>query len=117
MIDGLSHAQINCLNTFFAAPNELSWDALVTNTIESAIADRVRPWLQLLVDTDRQAPIILPFVQGGKITGWFATTQYSQNAIELRAELVAWFGPSYLKFMQSVPVGSPNPMAAAMRSG
>ena len=115
-MDGLSPKDAAWLNAFFAAPNELAWDALTTGTAPQALAERVRPWLQILASGDSQAPIILPFVRGSDITGWYATTQGVEGGYELGAEIEAWLGPAYLNVFELVRSGQGDQMASAMRA-
>lgn len=115
MIEGLSPSDLAWLRTFFTAPNGIDWEALQNGIAPIAIANHIRQWLQKLA-TDSRAPILLPFVRGGKIAGWYATTQTAESGLELAAELKAWLGPTYLSTFDIVPVKSNDAMAKAMRS-
>ncbi|MBB4423898.1 hypothetical protein GGD66_002442 [Bradyrhizobium sp. CIR48] len=114
MIEGLSPSDLAWLRTFFTAPNGVDWEALQNGFAPVAIANHIRPWLRKLA-TDPRAPICLPFVRGGKIAGWYATTQTAEGGLELGAELKAWLGPTYLSTFDVVPVKSNDAMAKAMR--
>lgn len=116
MIDGLSASDLTWLRTFFAAPNGLDWEAVRNGAVPAAIADHVRPWLQKLARNDRLAPILLPFIRAGEITGWYATTQTAEGGYELGVELKAWLGPAFLSTFDVVPVESSDAMARAMRN-
>lgn len=115
MIEGLSPSDLAWLRTFFTEPNGVDWEALQNGVAPVAIANHIRLWLQELA-TDPRAPILLPFVRGGKIAGWYATTQTAEGGLELGAELKAWLGPTHLSTFDVVPVKSNDAMAKAMRS-
>src|SRR5882762_2073969 len=116
MIEGLSASDLTWLRTFFAAPNGLDWEALRNGVVSAAITDHVRPWLQKLASNDQHAPVLLPFIRAGEITGWYATTWTAEGGPELGAELKAWLGPTMLRSFEVVPVRSSDAMARAMRS-
>lgn len=116
MIEGLSAGDLAWLRIFFAAPNGLDWETLRKGAAPAAIADHVRPWLQKLASSNRHAPVLLPFVRAGEITGWYATTRTVEGGPELGAELKAWLGPAFLNTFDVVPVESSDVMARAIRN-
>jgi hypothetical protein len=116
MIDALPSAEIAWLSAFFASPNTLAWSAIAAGTAPSALVEQVRPWLQSLLDEVNEAPIILPFVRGGVITGWYASTRDRRGGYELGLELQAWLGPTYLNIFERVPDDSADPMARVLRA-
>ena len=115
MIDGLSGNDETLAKTFFASPNELHWESLLARTATEAISEHVRPWLQALMSAEGRTPIVLPYVEKGQISGWYATTRSVEGGHELAAELNAWLGRTYLTLFDAVPTNSSDPSAAAMR--
>ena len=116
MIEDLPAREQEWLERFFASPNELSWTSLVDGSAPTERADQVRRWLAHLGTGRTNAPLILPFVRGGEVTGWYATTQGSAGGYELGDELNAWLGPTWLSRFERVPSDAADPMAAALRS-
>jgi hypothetical protein len=114
MIEGLSERDLVWLRSYFAAPNELDWSN-VSGATPSSKVDLVRPWLELLVESKNPVPVILPFVRGGVVTGWYAAARSGEAAFDLRGEIEAWLGPTYLSLFEHVPAGVNDPMATAMR--
>ncbi len=115
MIDGLSSSDETWAKAFFASPNELHWQPMGNQAAMESISEHARPWLQLLTSPDSKAPIVLPYVKGGEISGWYATTRTVEGGHELAAELKAWLGNTYLTLFEEVPIQSSDPSAAAMR--
>jgi len=103
MIEGLTVAETGWLSSFFAAPNDLSWDSLVSRSAPLKIIERIEPWLEMLNETASEAPIILPMFRGSDIIGWYATTRGTDGGYELGAEIEAWLGPAYLSVFETVP--------------
>jgi hypothetical protein len=116
MIDTLPEAEIAWLSTFFAAPNALAWSAIVGGTAPTALAEQVWPCLQSLMHDASEAPIVLPFVRGDAVTGWYASTRGSRGGYELGDELEAWLGPTYLNIFKRMENDSTDPMASALRA-
>lgn len=114
MIEHLPPEEQEWLARFFASPNELSWSSLVDGSGPPREADQVRHWLALLAGSRQSAPLILPFFRGGTITGWYATTQGRSGGHELREEINAWLGPTWLSLFERVPVDTKDPMAAVL---
>ncbi|MBZ9954291.1 MULTISPECIES: protein DpdD [unclassified Mesorhizobium] len=115
MIEHLPEREQEWLARFFSTPNELSWSSLLDGSASARESDQVRQWLGLLAAPRPGAPLILPFARGGKIAGWFATTQGHSGAYELRDEINAWLGPTWLSRFERVAEDSNEPMAAALR--
>lgn len=115
MIDGLSGTDVSWAKSFFASPNELHWDSLQDGSATESISEHVRPWLQALASPVGKAPIVLPFVKGGAVSDWYATTRSDVGGHELAAELNAWLGRTYLTRFEAVSIHSSDPSAAAMR--
>ncbi len=113
MIEHLSHSDQAWLARFFASPNELSWSSLLDGSAPRREADDVRHWLGFL-EARPSAPLILPFVRGGTVTGWYATTQQSSGGYELGDELNAWLGPSWLSRLERVTDLASDPFAAVL---
>ena len=114
MIEHLPPQEQAWLTRFFASPNELSWSSLLDGSAPSREADQVRRWLDLL-GSHAAAPLILPFMRGGTVTGWYATTQGASGGYELGDEINAWLGPTWLSRFERVPKDSRDPMATALR--
>ena len=114
MIEHLPPEEQEWLARFFANPNELSWLSLVDGTAPTREADQVRQWLALLAGLHPGAPLVLPFVRGGTITGWYATTLGRHGGNELGEEINAWLGPTWLSRFERVPVDTKDPMAAVL---
>jgi hypothetical protein len=104
------------LSTFFGAPNDLHWSALIDGSASPVLADGVRLWLELLNEDIGFAPIILPMVHGSDVTCWYAATRGADNGYELDAEINAWFGPAYLSVFETVAPSAPDSLAQAIRS-
>lgn len=104
------------LERFFAAPNGLAWDAIVQGIEPSSVAESLRPWLNLLRTGNRSAPVILPFVRGDTITGWYAAAQEADRTAELERTLGAWFGMTWLSRFDRLAPEAAEPMAAALRA-
>ncbi|WP_067105513.1 protein DpdD [Sphingopyxis granuli] len=104
------------LSRFFAAPNGLDWVTLSAGSIPSGIAESVDPWLRLLGDYEQIAPIILPFVRDGKITGWYAAARDQERTGELERLLNAWFGRAWFEHFDRTSPAAADPMAAALGS-
>jgi hypothetical protein len=114
LIEHLPPEEKEWLARFFARPNELSWFSLVDGSAPPREADQVRQWLALLAGSRQSVPIILPFFRGGKITGWYATTQGRSGGYELREEINGWLGPTWLSRFERVPTDTKDPMAAVL---
>ena len=112
MIDQLPTREQDWLAGFFAAPNELNWTSLVEG---SAPVEQVRRWLEHLAGERPRASLILPFVRGGRVTGWYATTQAASGGYEFGDEINAWLGPTWLSRFERVADDTADPMAAALR--
>lgn len=104
------------LERFFAAPNGLTWDAIVQGIEPSAVAESLRPWLNLLRTGNSSAPVILPFVRGGTIKGWYAAAQDGERTGELERTLGAWFGMTWLSRFDRLAPDAAEPMAAALHA-
>lgn len=113
MIEHLPPQEQAWLARFFASPNELSWSSLLDGSAPPREAGQVRQWLSLLGSDS--APIILPFMRGGAVTGWYATTQRAAGGYELGDEINAWLGPTWLSRLARVPEDAKDPMATALR--
>jgi hypothetical protein len=114
MIEHLPEQEQAWLARFFATPNELSWSSLLDGSAPSREEQQVRKWLSLF-RSHRAAPLILPFVRGGAVKGWYATTQNSLGGHELGDQINAWLGPTWLSRFERVPEASSDPMATALR--
>lgn len=114
MIEHLPHREQVWLSRFFARPNELSWSSLLDGSAPSREEEQVRKWLSLL-GSHPTAPLILPFMRGGSVTGWYATTQGASGGFELGDEINAWLGPTWLSRFERVSEVSNDPMASALR--
>ena len=116
MIEYLPPQENAWLARFFATPNELTWSSLLDGSAPPFEADQVRQWLALLARSHIGAPLILPFVRGGAITGWYATTQDRSGGYELSDEINAWLGPTWLSRFEHVSDDSSDPMASILRN-
>jgi hypothetical protein len=114
VIDHLHPQEQAWLAAFFASPNELNWPSLLDGSAPPREADQVRQWLGLL-GSHAAPPLILPFMRGGAVTGWYATTQGVPGGYELGDEINAWLGPTWLSRFDRVPEDSNDPMATALR--
>lgn len=114
MIEHLPQQEQAWLARFFASPNELRWASLLDGSAAPQEADQVREWLGLL-GSHAAAPLILPFMRGGTVTDWYATTQGPSGGYELGDEINAWLGPTWLSRFERVPDDSSDPMATALR--
>jgi hypothetical protein len=114
MIEHLPSQEQSWLARFFASPNELLWQSLLNGSAPPREADQVRQWLALL-GSHAAAPLILPFMRGGAVTGWYATTQGASGGCELGDEINAWLGPTWLSRFDRVTEDSNDPMATALR--
>ncbi|TPK52907.1 MULTISPECIES: protein DpdD [unclassified Mesorhizobium] len=115
MIEHLPEREQDWLARFFSAPNELSWSSLLDGSASARESDQVRQWLGLLAAARPGAPLILPFARGGRITGWFATTQGPSGGYELGDQINAWLGPTWLSSFERVAEDSNEAMAAVLR--
>jgi hypothetical protein len=115
MIEHLPEREQQWLERFFAAPNELGWSSLLDGSASAREADQVWQWLRLLAAQRPGVPLVLPFVRGGTITGWYATTRGPSGGYELGDEINAWLGPTWLSRFERVPESSSDPMAEALR--
>lgn len=114
MIEHLPEQEQVWLARFFASPNELNWSSLLDGSARPREADQVRQWLSLL-GSRAAAPLILPFMRAGAVTGWYATTQGASGGYELGDEINAWLGPTWLRRFERVADDSNDPMATALR--
>lgn len=114
MIEHLPQQEQAWLSRFFVSPNELNWSSLLNGSAPPSEADQVGQWLSLL-GSRAAPPLILPFMRGGAVTGWYATTQGVSGGYELGDEINAWLGPTWLSRFERVPEDSNDPMATAMR--
>jgi hypothetical protein len=114
MIEHLPPQEQAWLAAFFAQPNELSWASLLDGSAPPREADQARQWLGLL-GSHAAAPLILPFMRGGTVSGWYATTQGPSGGYELGDEINAWLGSTWLSRLERVPEDSNDPMATALR--
>lgn len=92
------------LQRFFAPPNELAWSAIEARSESVEVAQVLRPWLEL-IETDTQAPVILPMVRRGAIAGWYAVARSPERADQLRETLKAWLGLTWLASFGAVKAG------------
>lgn len=115
MINDVLTFHILWLERFFAAPNGLDWATVVAGSEAADISATLRPWLKLLADDSQTAPVILPFVRDGKITGWYATARKTDRTEELSTLLTAWFGMAWMSRFDRMPAASTDPMAGALR--
>ncbi|CDZ42303.1 Hypothetical protein NGAL_HAMBI1146_50690 [Neorhizobium galegae bv. officinalis] len=114
MIEHLPESEQAWLQAFFSPPNELNWVSLLDSSAPAEQADQVRRWLSHLSPDNANAPLVLPFVRGGEVTGWYATTQGVAAWDELGDELKAWLG-SWLSRFERVPSNASDRMANALR--
>ncbi|MGO7299601.1 protein DpdD [Rhizobium ruizarguesonis] len=115
MIEHLPTREQEWLERFFAPPNELIWTSLIDGSAPAVQEDQVRRWLAHLGVERINAPLVLPFVRGGQVTGWYATTQRAVGGNELGDELNAWLGPTWLSRFERVPNDAADPMASVLR--
>jgi hypothetical protein len=115
MKDAFSPDDEALLEVFFAPPNGISWESITQRTAPSALLDQILPWLDLLREDRREGPIVLPFVRGGKVVGWYGAPLSPTGYYEFENELNAWLGCSYLKQIEPVPESAGYPLAAALR--
>lgn len=114
MITHLAQSEHLWLSRFFSAPNELLWDALVDGTAPAPASEQINRWLSFLYTERSDTPLILPFMRGGKITGWYATGSGLGDGNEVFDDLNAWLGPSYLSRIDRIVDGRADPMAKAL---
>lgn len=115
MIEHLPQNEQAWLERFFTKPNDLSWLCLLDGSAPSREAQQVREWLSLL-GSHPTAPLILPFMRGGSVTGWYATTQGASGGFELGDEINAWLGPTWLTRFERVTEDWNDPMATELRN-
>lgn len=115
MIEHLPDYEQTWLQRFFAAPNELSWSSLSDGSAPSQEAEQIQRWLSILTEPRHNVPLILPFVRGGMIDSWYATTQGPAGGYELKADINAWLGPTWLSRLEYIPAASNDPMAAVLQ--
>jgi hypothetical protein len=115
MIEHLAPEDQAWLAEFFTGPNEFSLSSLVDGSASPGVVDLVRQWLQFL-GTRPTAPLILPFVRGGTVVGWYATTQGVSGGYELGDEISAWLGPTWLNRFERVPADTTDPMALVLKT-
>ncbi|PRY83813.1 protein DpdD [Donghicola tyrosinivorans] len=115
MKDAFSPDDDALLEVFFAPPNGISWESITQRTAPSALLDQILPWLDLLREDRREGPIVLPFLRGGKVVGWYGASLSPTGYYEFENELNAWLGCSYLKQIEPVPESASYPLAAALR--
>ena len=116
MIDALPADEIAWLAKFFGPPNALAWSAIAAGTAPLALVEQVRPWLQTLLYNANEPAIVLPFVRGNAITGWYASTRGPRGGYELGQELEAWLGPTYLNIFERLADNTTDPMASVLRA-
>ena len=75
MIEHLPPKEQEWLARFFASPNELSWSSLIDGSAPRERQTKFDSGSPFLPDRVKAFPLVLPFVRGGTITGWYATTQ------------------------------------------
>lgn len=105
------------LEQFFAAPNELNWATVLAGQEPAQIADVLRPWLTLAQSSVSEAPIILPFVRGGEIAGWYAVARTPELTDEARDMLRAWIGLTWASRFEPTSAAMSDPLAAILRQG
>lgn len=115
MIEHLAAEDQAWLAEFFTGPNELSLSSLADGSASPDLLDLVRQWLQFL-GTRPTVPLILPFVRGGTVVGWYATTQGVSGGYELGDEISAWLGPTWLNRFERVPADTTDPMALVLKT-
>jgi len=115
MIEHLPAREQDWLGRFFAVPNELTWSSLLSGSAPAEQADQVRRWIGHLGSERLGAPLVLPFVRGDRVTGWYTTTQGATGGYELWDEINAWLGPTWLSHFDRVRDDSADPRAAALR--
>ncbi len=112
----MSPVNIDWLQQFFASPNGLTWTDVSNGTEPAAVAEVLRPWLALLADSTSTAPVILPFVRAGAVTGWYAVARSTDRSDELRDMLTAWFGYTWLSRFEATTPSMSDPLAAIIRN-
>jgi hypothetical protein len=115
MIEHLPARDQDWLARFFASPNELSWSSILDGSAPAEYVDHVRRWLLHLDDERSSSALILPFVRGARVTGWYATTQGRAGGYELGEDISAWLGPTWLSRFETVPEHVNDPMAVVLR--
>lgn len=114
MIGPVSDAETAWLERFFALPNELSWASLREASAPQDLAQLVDALLRPLRDGETDV-LVLPFVRGGRVTGWYATALGEAGDTEVAARLRSWLGPTYLLGLELTPRGGTDPMARVLR--
>lgn len=114
MIANLPQQEQAWLKHFFASPNELTWSSLQDGSAPSREREQVQKWLSLF-GSHSTAPLILPFIRSGSVTGWYATTQSASGGYELGDDIYAWLGPTWLSSLERLPENLSDPMATALR--
>ncbi|WP_284760346.1 protein DpdD [Agrobacterium sp. fls2-241-TYG-188a] len=104
------------LEEFFAPPNGLAWSTISDGAEPADVAEVLRPWLALLGEADGKAPLVLPFVRDGGVTGWYAVAQRADRSDELRDLLMAWFGLTWFSRFEITSSSMADPLAAILRS-
>lgn len=115
MIEHLPAYEQEWLKRFFASPNELRWTSLADRSAPAEQTEQVELWLAHLASAKINMPLVLPFMRGGRVTGWYATTQGPVGGDELGCELNAWLGPTWLNRFDRLPDNTTDPMAAVLK--
>ncbi len=115
MIDDLPEQEHAWLRAFYGPPNGLLWDDIREGTAPASLLDHIQPWLAALRHAAAETAVVLPFVRGGRIVGWYASRLGPDGSRELGDELKAWLGPTYLGPFARLPETSGDPMAVALR--
>jgi hypothetical protein len=99
------------LRRFFAAPNLLLFDELVSRAAQGGWHEDVLPWLRLQLKDDADAPICLPLVRSSGEVVWYGLARTERGRGKLGDELSAFVGPSYSDFagnLQQLDPRDPN---------
>lgn len=115
MIDTLPESEKEWLSRFFAEPNRLTFASLIEGSVQVQELEQIERWLQLFSERP-SIPIVLPFARSDNISGWYAAAQGSSSSYELRADIQAWLGPTWLSVFEQVAPEAKDPMAMVLRS-
>lgn len=115
-MQGIEAAERDWLARYFAAPNALTWDALINRSASPAWLAQVTPWLDLFVQRAHRGPIVLPVFDEQGPHMWYAVAHSAHQAAALGEELASFIGPSYSDFLGQPHRCDPNnPIEAALR--
>ena len=91
-------AEQTWLRQFFAGPNALRWEEIVSESAPRGWLSSVMPWLEFLSSSPLDRPLLLPVFANDGTRYWYAMAPDDSVAAQMLEEVRAFIGPSFSRF-------------------